>query len=84
VPTDHRTIRFIVDGPGEVIATDNGDPGDFTAFPSLTRKLFNGRATAIVRALPGKVGPIRIRVMTNELPEETVVVQAKETKDSKR
>jgi beta-galactosidase len=84
VPTDHRTIRFIVDGPGEVIATDNGDPGDFTAFPSLTRKLFNGRATAIVRALPGKVGSIRIRVMTNELPEETVVVQAKETKDSKR
>lgn len=26
VPTDHRAVRFAVEGPGEIVATDNGDP----------------------------------------------------------
>jgi hypothetical protein len=26
VPTDHRGVRFAVDRPGEIVATDNGDP----------------------------------------------------------
>jgi len=74
VPRDKRAIRFTIDGPGEIVATDNGDPTDFVAFPSTTRKLFNGRAIAIVRALPGKRGPIRVRVTADGLPDATVQI----------
>jgi beta-galactosidase len=76
VPRDQRSIRFTVDGPGEIVATDNGDPTDFVAFPSTTRKLFNGRAVAIVRAIPGKRGPIRVRIAADGLPDATIKIVA--------
>lgn len=50
VPEASNTISFSVSGPGSIAATDNGDPTDLTAFPSLTRKAFGGLALAIVRA----------------------------------
>ena len=50
VPAAKQPIRFSIEGPGEIVATDNGDPTDMTAFPSLDRNAFNGLALAIVRA----------------------------------
>lgn len=51
VPRANNSITFAVEsGPGEIVATDNGDPTDYTVFPSLTRSAFSGRALAIVRA----------------------------------
>ncbi|KAF4494842.1 glycoside hydrolase family 2 [Fusarium agapanthi] len=49
VPRANNTVVFSVEGPGEIVATDNGYPADFTAFPSNTRNAFNGLALAIVR-----------------------------------
>jgi beta-galactosidase len=43
-------IHFTLSGPGEIVATDKGDPTDMTAFPAKDRKAFNGLALAIVRA----------------------------------
>lgn len=74
IPTDAREVRFAVEGPGEIVATDNGDPTDFTAFPSKTRKLFGGRALAIVRALPGRRGTITVRATADGLPPTAVQV----------
>ncbi|MFD1950324.1 beta-galactosidase GalB [Sphingomonas arantia] len=74
VPRDQRMVRFTIEGPGEIVATDNGDPTDFVAFPSAARKLFNGRAIAIVRAVPGKRGAIRVRVAADGLPDATVQI----------
>ncbi|ERS96996.1 hypothetical protein HMPREF1624_06323 [Sporothrix schenckii ATCC 58251] len=50
VPQANNAITFTVAGAGELVATDNGDPTDMTAFPSATRKAFSGLALAIVRA----------------------------------
>jgi beta-galactosidase len=50
VPQASNAVTFSLSGPGEIVATDNGDPTDMTAFPSLTRKAFGGLALAIVRA----------------------------------
>lgn len=56
VPFADNAISFSVDGPGEIVATDNGDPADFTAFPSLERKAYSGLALAIVRSTgPGSI-----------------------------
>lgn len=56
VPFADNAISFSVEGPGEIVATDNGDPADFTAFPSLERKAYSGLALAIVRSTgPGTI-----------------------------
>ena len=74
VPGDGRMIRFAIEGPGEIVATDNGDPTDFTAFPSATRTLFNGRAIAIIRGRPGRRGPISVRITADGMPDATVAI----------
>ncbi|MEO2129480.1 MAG: beta-galactosidase GalB, partial [Christiangramia sp.] len=49
VPTAANLITFSVEGPAEIVATDNGDPTDMTAFPSKSRKAFSGKALVIIR-----------------------------------
>ncbi|KAI0448692.1 glycoside hydrolase family 2 protein [Xylaria acuta] len=71
-----NTIKFDVSGAGELVATDNGDPTDFTAFPSKQRKVFSGLALAIVRAKTGKHGPITITASGANLRTARVAVKA--------
>ena len=55
-PLADNAIHFEITGPGEIAATDNGDPTDLVSFPSPDRKAFNGLALAIVRAAsPGTI-----------------------------
>ena len=56
VPQANNPIHFEISGPGEIVATDNGNPIDLTAFPSHDRNAFNGLALAIIRCnQPGKL-----------------------------
>jgi beta-galactosidase len=56
VPRSKNRIRFSVEGPGEIVATDNGDATSFESFQSPERNAFNGLALVIVRATgPGKI-----------------------------
>jgi beta-galactosidase len=57
-PRSMNPIQFEITGPGEIVATDNGDPTDMTPFPSTERKAFNGLSLAIVRARRGQRGRI--------------------------
>lgn len=68
VPRADQTIQFVVSGPGELVATDNGDPADLVAFPSAKRRAFSGMALAIVRARPGASGPITVTATSAGLP----------------
>ena len=49
VPRSKNRVSFELTGPGEIIATDNGDATSFTPFQSPDRKAFNGLALIIVR-----------------------------------
>jgi beta-galactosidase len=60
VPRSKNLIHFSVSGPGEIVATDNGDATDLTAFPSRDRKAFNGLALVIVKAKRGESGTITV------------------------
>jgi beta-galactosidase len=60
VPRANDKIRFTIQGPGEIVATDNGDPTSFEPFQSPERRAFNGLALAIVRAVRGTRGTIRV------------------------
>ncbi|MCF8227046.1 MAG: DUF4982 domain-containing protein [Bacteroidales bacterium] len=60
VPDANNLLHFSVEGPGELVATDNGDPTDLIPFPSLERKVFNGLALAIVRSQKDQPGTLMI------------------------
>jgi beta-galactosidase len=73
VPYAKNLIRFEIKGPGEIIATDNGDPTSFTSFLSLEREAFNGFALVIVRSKPGKPGSITVVAKSLDLKETKMV-----------
>ncbi len=50
VPTAENIVSCSVEGPGKVIATDNGDPTCLIPFQETTRPAFNGLYLAIVKA----------------------------------
>jgi len=67
VPRAMNSIHFEITGPGEIVATDNGDPTDMTPFPSTDRKAFNGLALVIVRAKRGQRGRIVVTAKADGL-----------------
>jgi len=78
VPRSMNLIQFEVTGPGEIVATDNGDPTDMVAFPSKNRHAFNGLALVIVRARRGQSGEILVIARSNGLEEARARIVAKE------
>lgn len=75
-PRASNRVRFSIDGPGEIVATDNGDPTSFEPFQSPSRKAFNGYALVIVRSKPGKPGRITLRAESDGLQGASVAIQA--------
>lgn len=76
VPQACNSIHFEISGPGEIVATDNGDATDLTSFQSRERKAFNGLALAIVRSEPGRHGTIRLHAVSAGLTGATVTIHA--------
>ncbi|MFV0591594.1 MAG: beta-galactosidase GalB [Draconibacterium sp.] len=70
-------ITFSTEGPGEIVATDNGDPTDMTAFPSKARKAFSGKALVIVRSKAGEPGIISVNATSVGLKKATIKITAK-------
>ena len=74
VPNAKLPVKFEIEGPGEIVATDNGDETDFDDFHSPSRRTFNGWVQAVVRARPGATGKMRIRASSVGLaPAEATV-----------
>lgn len=76
-PRAANAVRFTVTGPGELVATDNGDPTSFVPFASATRPAFNGLVLAIVRARPGARGAITVRAEADGLRPATTTVETR-------
>jgi len=68
-------VRFRIEGPAELVATDNGDPRDLTAFPSPERNAFSGLALAIVRAIPDGSGTAILHVDSGSLQGASLPIQ---------
>lgn len=76
VPRSMHPISFEVSGPGEIVATDNGDPTDMTSFPSKDRNAFNGLALAIVRTKQRQSGKIIVIARSDGLEEARTIITA--------
>ena len=75
VPAANNKIQFEVEGPGEIVATDNGDPTNFTPFQSHERDAFNGLALVIIRSKSGESGSITVTAKSRVLKEAQVIVR---------
>jgi len=60
VPRAKNRIRFRLDGPGEIVATDNGDATSHESFQSKERAAFNGLCLVIVRGQAGASGRLTL------------------------
>ncbi|HVZ89394.1 MAG TPA: glycoside hydrolase family 2 TIM barrel-domain containing protein [Polyangia bacterium] len=76
VPTASNSVTFAVSGPGKLVGVDNGDPMDFTAYSSPTRKAFSGKALAIVQST-GAPGAITVTATASGLTAGTVSTTAR-------
>jgi beta-galactosidase len=74
VPRAGNRISFSIDGPGEIVATDNGDPTSLEPFQEKDRKAFNGLALVIVRTVAGSPGPIAVTAKSDGLESAAATV----------
>ena len=75
VPTWETSVKFSVDGPGTIVATDNGKLDDHTPFPSPERTARDGRVLALIRA-SAPSGKITITASANGLTAGTLTLDA--------
>jgi beta-galactosidase len=74
-PRSENRIHFDLEGPGEIVATDNGDSTSFESFQSHDRNAFNGLCLVIIRAKPGQPGKIKLVATADGLKSGTVSIQ---------
>jgi len=73
-PRADNRVHFDIAGPGEILATDNGDPTSVELFQSPIRNAFNGLCLVIVRGKPGQPGEIKLRAKADGLEVETATI----------
>ncbi|HKZ67840.1 MAG TPA: beta-galactosidase GalB [Chitinophagaceae bacterium] len=77
VPDANNKVNFTIEGPGEMVATDNGDPANLESFASKQREAYFGLVLAIVRSEKGKPGAIKISASSEGLKMATVEIKSK-------
>jgi beta-galactosidase len=75
VPRAKDRVRFSLSGPGEIVATDNGDATSHVSFQAKEREAYNGLVLAIVRARPGAPGRLTLKAEADGLAPAQVVIE---------
>lgn len=76
VPTADNLVRFTLSGPGEIVATDNGDATSFEFFQSKQREVFNGLALLVVRSKSGEKGIITLNAVSDGLRSAEIQINS--------
>ncbi len=77
VPDAGNKISFSIEGAGEIVATDNGDPADLVSFVSKERVAYAGLALVIVKSIKGKAGAIKIKATAAGMKTGILTISAK-------
>lgn len=75
-PRASERVTFTVDGPAELVATDNADATNLEVFSSPSRAAFHGRVLAIVRIRRGAAGAITLRAAAAAVAPAEVVLRS--------
>jgi beta-galactosidase len=74
VPVADNLIEFTADGAGFIAGTDNGNPTDTTSLKRPVRRLFNGKALAVVQA-GKKVGVVNLTAKADNLKSAEIKIK---------
>ena len=77
MPRAKNHIHFAIEGPGEIVATDNGDATSFESFQAPERNAYNGLALVIVRAKAGQSGLIKLTAAADGLDSATIKIEGR-------
>lgn len=73
IPDSTSVVRFNAEGPGSIIAVDNGNLADPDPFQATQRKFYFGNAFAIVRATAAS-GRITVTATADGVPPATLTL----------
>ena len=73
-PDDMTPFTASVEGGAELLGIANGNPIDYDSFADASHRLFYGKATLVMRSLPGSE-PVRLTVKADELPDSVLVIR---------
>lgn len=76
IPDANDLINFEIEGLGEIVATDNGDPADLISFTSHKRNAYNGLALVIIRSVKGNNGKIKLTITSEGLEKAEIVIHS--------
>jgi beta-galactosidase len=76
VPRTNNRVRFSLKGPGEIVATDNGDATSHEPFQASERNAYNGLCLVIVRASATQAGKITLKAEAEGLKSATVTLRS--------
>lgn len=74
VPDANHKISFSIEGQGEIVATDNGDPANLVSFASHEREAYNGLALVIVRPVKGCKDVFKLVVTSDGLEKASIEI----------
>jgi beta-galactosidase len=74
VPGSNNLISFSVEGPGKIVAVDNGDATSHDPFQASYRKAYNGLCLVIVKAEKGVKGTFTVKATSKGLKDASVIV----------
>lgn len=72
VPRSKNRIKFEIEGPGEIVAVDNGDATSHESFQSKEYNAFNGLCLVIVRTKAGQAGAVRLKAQSDGLESAVI------------
>ncbi|MGD0744882.1 MAG: beta-galactosidase GalB [Verrucomicrobiota bacterium] len=76
VPRSKNHVRFEIKGPGEIVATDNGDATSFESFQAPEHDAYNGLALVMVRAKAGQPGTFTLKAEADGLKAATIRISS--------
>ena len=74
-PRADNQIRFEIEGPGEIVGADNGDPTSFEPLQSPGSKAFSGKCLVVVRGKAGQTGSVRLTATAEALHSAAMTVK---------
>jgi beta-galactosidase len=73
IPNSDITVKFIVSGGGELLASGNAAPDDMKSFRKPECRTFNGKCLAIIRPY-AKAGSIKVKAEVAGLPDAMIEI----------
>ncbi len=77
VPRSKNHLKFTLTGPGDIVATDNGDATSFESFQAPEHNAFNGLALVIIRSRADQPGRLTLTAESDGLKPATITLKSR-------